>query len=289
MTRPRFDFQSEYHCSKTIKSQLQAKGGTAADFSSLTAADQQGMLRRALDTLSGTAKAKRSAHAAPFRKIAGEHTRKQDAMATNPNWKPNDPQWGKNCQRCVSAYEARLRGYDVTALPRITDGSDRLQYMHDPKGWPQAYKDPDLIKCASNSGVGTMGKVEARMAAWGDGARAIVRVQWQDKYGGGGHVFIAEQVNGRTMFIDPQSGTMDCSSHFALVKKSQTFVMRVDDREFTDLVFECCEEARKRAQCLKRRNGTATRPPSASASGAVWMPTYSASPATMCQTAASPP
>lgn len=39
----------------SIKAQLKAKGGTAADFSTLTAADQQGMLRRAFDTLSGTA------------------------------------------------------------------------------------------------------------------------------------------------------------------------------------------------------------------------------------------
>lgn len=229
----------------SIKAQLKAKGGTAADFSTLTASDQQGMFRRALDALSGTAKAQRGKHASPFSKIKGEHTREQDAMATNPNFKPNDPLWGKNCQRCVSAYEARRRGYDVTALPRVVDGSDRLQYMRDPKGWPQVYKDPELIKCASNSGIGTMGKVESKMAAWGDGARAIVRVQWQDKYGGGGHVFVAEQVNGRTVFIDPQSGTMDCSSHFALVKKNQTFVMRVDDREFTDLLFECCKEAKK--------------------------------------------
>ena len=33
---------------------------------------------------------------------------------------PNYPHYGynKNCQRCVAAFEARLREYDVTALPK---------------------------------------------------------------------------------------------------------------------------------------------------------------------------
>jgi hypothetical protein len=83
------------------------------------------------------------------------------------------------------------------------------------------------------------------MMSYGDGARAIVRVQWQDKYGGGGHVFIAEQVNGSTMFIDPQIGSIDCSSHFSMAKKNQTYLMRVDNREFTELLFKCCKEAKQ--------------------------------------------
>lgn len=48
----------------SIKSQLKAKGGTPADFSSLSASDQQGMLRRAFDVLNGTAKAKGGKHTA---------------------------------------------------------------------------------------------------------------------------------------------------------------------------------------------------------------------------------
>jgi hypothetical protein len=48
----------------SIKAQLQGKGGDTADFSSLSASDQRGMLRRALDTLSGAAKAKGGKHAA---------------------------------------------------------------------------------------------------------------------------------------------------------------------------------------------------------------------------------
>lgn len=54
----------------SIKEQLQGKGGTVADFSSLTAADQRGMLRRAFDALSGTTKAKAGKHAATPQRYA---------------------------------------------------------------------------------------------------------------------------------------------------------------------------------------------------------------------------
>lgn len=115
--------------------------------------------------------------------------------------------------------------------------------MRHPQGWPQVYENPDLVPCFSNSGANTKGKVEAQMAAWGDGARAIVRVQWRG--GNSGHVFIAEQVNGATRFVDPQCNSTDCSDYFKSAKKNQTYVMRVDDRKFTDLVRDCCEEVRR--------------------------------------------
>lgn len=53
------------------------------------------------------------------------------------------------------------------------------------------------------------------MLEYGNGTRVIVRVQWQDKIGGGGHVFIAEQVGNNTIFIDPQTGKKDCSYYFS--------------------------------------------------------------------------
>ena len=76
------------------------------------------------------------------------------------------------------------------------------------------------------------------MTSYGDGARAIVRVQWQ---GGGGHVFIAEQVNGVTQFIDPQSGERDCSYYFnaGMIKPTSTRLLRIDDKSFTDLIEKC--------------------------------------------------
>ena len=71
-------------------------------------------------------------------------------------------------------------------------------------------------------------------------ARAIVRVQWRR---GGGHVFIAEQVAGQTRFIDPQTGSLDCSGYFGRVKRNATYCMRIDDHKYTDLIKKAAEEA----------------------------------------------
>ncbi len=175
-----------------------------------------------------------------IRKVA-QFTRDEDLKAVNPNYVTGAPEWTRNCQRCVSAYEARRRGYDVTAKPRILDGTDRLPVMNDPQGWPTVYQNYELIQCSSNSGAGTGRKVEKKMQEWGDGARAIVRVRWKH---GGGHVFIAEQLDGETRFIDPQTGRTDASSYFERVKKNGTYVMRIDNLEFTDRIKECCKNVR---------------------------------------------
>ena len=158
---------------------------------------------------------------------------------TNPLYS-SGRQYKENCQRCVSAYEARRRGYDVTASERIFDGTDTLPYMMNQKGWANVYENGIA---SLNTPVGSRSatikqSIESMMTSYGDGARAIVRVQWQ---GGGGHVFIAEQVNGVTQFIDPQSGERDCSYYFnaGMIKPTSTRLLRIDDKSFTDLIEKC--------------------------------------------------
>jgi SPP1 gp7 family putative phage head morphogenesis protein len=176
-----------------------------------------------------------------FNYIKGKHTREADLAATNPKYKTGR-EYQVNCQRCVSAYEARRRGYDVEAKPAILNGVDRMPYMFDKKeGWTSVYDGIKPINCASSRTAGVKTKVEQVMAGFGDGARAIVRVQWQQKYGGGGHVFIAEQVDGSTIFIDPQPNKTDVGYYFSMAKTKETYVLRIDDLEFTDNILKCCE------------------------------------------------
>lgn len=169
-----------------------------------------------------------------YRNITSPHTMIDDLKATNPNWREDSP-WDVNCQRCVSAYEARRRGYDVTAAPLI-DSNDTLQIMRHPNGWPSVYQGAELIDCTSASGAGSATLVEDKMAEWGDGARAIVRVRWKM---GGGHVFIAERVNGETVFLDPQRGTKNVDYYFDSAKGNGTFCVRIDNLPFTDRIHDC--------------------------------------------------
>lgn len=173
-----------------------------------------------------------------FKTISGEHTVEQDAKATNPRYKEGK-EYKQNCQRCVSAYEARRRGFDVTAKPRIFDGSDALPFMYSPEGWPAVYKDFELIDCGASRCKTALKNVETRMLGFGDGSRGIVRVAWKGTRSG--HVFISENHGGVISFLDPQSGQMDVKWYFDEARPKSVFLVRTDDKEFTDLIGKCCE------------------------------------------------
>lgn len=65
----------------------------------------------------------------------GKQKTVDEALAgSNPHYREGR-EWQQNCQRCIYAYEMQRRGYDVEALPRIFDGTDRLPYMYDKNGW----------------------------------------------------------------------------------------------------------------------------------------------------------
>lgn len=173
-----------------------------------------------------------------YPRIVGEHSIEDDLRAVNPNFTedPNSP-WHNNCQRCVMVYEARRRGYDVEAQMLPSD-NDSLLYMNPPDGWPYVYKNPDVVDCSANSGTQAMGNVIDQMVEWGDNARGIVRVRF---VGGGGHVFIAERVNGKSRFVDPQTGSEDVTDYFYSVVGSGVACMRTDNLEFSDLIHRCCQ------------------------------------------------
>lgn len=175
--------------------------------------------------------------------IEGEHSIADDIKATNPKFleskKLKNKYYTHNCQRCVNAYEARRRGYDVTAAAKYNP-TDPLAYMANEKGWANVYENgkASLIECFSNSTEGVRKKVTQQVLSWGNGARGIVRVQWK---GGGGHVFIAECKDGTVTFLDPQCADMDVSRYFDLVKVGKTYVLRTDDKEFSTLIEQCCD------------------------------------------------
>lgn len=137
--------------------------------------------------------------------------------ATNPGFyqslQNSDKKYTHNCQRCVMAYEVRCRGFDVTAKERqLSD--DELPIMKHPNGWPSVFVDkngntpiPETVDATTTQQA--ISNIESKMASYGDGARAIIRIgrAAYDTSRLCGHVFIAEQINGRTVFIDPQTAS----------------------------------------------------------------------------------
>ena len=114
-----------------------------------------------------------------FKEIEGVHTKEEDLKNTNPKYSTGQEEYCKNCQRCVNTYEARRRGYDVEALPRILDGTDKLPHMKDKKnGWTAVYKNPMLIHCGADTQDEMVDNVDEVIKSFGVNSRAIIRVQW---------------------------------------------------------------------------------------------------------------
>lgn len=157
--------------------------------------------------------------------------------ATNPRFCTHSPGFMENCQRCVSAYEARRRGLDVVAKPHILNRADSLPYMNSEKGWPAVFYNYKLESCAALTSELARKKVEALMRFYGDGSRAVVKINWRLKYKG--HVFIAENQEQTIRFLDPQTGSVDASGYFNDADPASVVVVRVDHLQFTELAGQC--------------------------------------------------
>ena len=148
---------------------------------------------------------------------------RMDAALRNANPNRDDPdyynEWGNNCQRAVVAYELQRRGYRVTALP-ITDMQDRYAVK---RFWDRANRvwyagymgafqgarpvnvsaSPDTRSKEAATREATA-NVARLVRSWGDGSRGIISATTY--FGASGHVFTVENVGGKAVFLDPQSG-----------------------------------------------------------------------------------
>lgn len=191
----------------------------------------------------------KSANKLGIKEIQGEHSREYDLKATNPKFITGDEKYKNNCQKCVCTYEARRRGYDVTANPTSPNSNENITTMDLNKGLPSAFKNTNVMNITGFTGKSVRKNIENKMSEWGNGSRAIVGVHW--KSDGMGHVFIAEQFNGKTLFIDPQSNQSDVSYYFKGIKTSlkendYTYFFRIDNLEFTDKIKKCFTEVKKK-------------------------------------------
>ena len=73
-----------------------------------------------------------------------------------------------------------------------------------------------------------------QMEQWGDGSRAIVRIKWD--FEKEGHVFSAELVNGKVMFVDPQTGEFNADKYFSRQKSPLFAIARVDNLKINDYI-----------------------------------------------------
>lgn len=152
-------------------------------------------------------------------------------MNTNPNHNYEYREYSENCQRCVVAYEARRRGYDVTAQPTY-EGDTMPRHGE----WTRNFEGAKTDNISATTKAKAVNNLEAKMAEYGEGSRAVVSVQWER---GGGHVFMVEQKNGKTIYRDPQVGVRyDKATVFTNVKPGRVELTRVDNLSFSNSIGE---------------------------------------------------
>lgn len=203
-----------------------ADGPDAAD-SSMEATELEALSR--VDT-SDVCGSEPTGYVPSWNETGEAHDVSKDVSAVNPRYSEGQ-EWQINCQRCAPAYEMRSRGYDVEA--QSCPAPDNLSYRPE-----DAWENPDVRTTEGNGKE----SIEAQMNDWGDGSRAEVVVYWKD---GGGHAFSAEQSNGETVFMDPQTGDVDTGWYFDEVREDgSTRFWRTDNIEPSSDIEKCCKEVR---------------------------------------------
>lgn len=148
--------------------------------------------------------------------------------SVNPNYTSKNESYKTNCTNCVSAYEMRKRGYNVTARPAT---KNHYLSRHPEEAWI----DPS-VKTASGSGLDD---IISTVGNWPENARAEIAVTW--KGSSKGHVFVAEKENGKIRFYDVQSGEKISSKIFSYVEEGKTIFWRIDNLEPSDRGITACE------------------------------------------------
>ena len=159
----------------------------------------------------------------------------------NPTKNAQDIERTMNCQRCVVAHEARMRGFDVIA--RATWGfEDPLLKVRE---WLKVFADEnkEILRCKGDTVTEIEKFIVSTMVTWGANSRAFVwfEIKSDVDMGGLNHVIVAQlNENGFVNFLDPQSREIGAIRCLSEAKLDSVKIMRVDKLNFTDLVKRCC-------------------------------------------------
>ena len=153
-----------------------------------------------------------------------------DSLAKcNPGFSMESSNWSENCQRCVPTYEMLRRGYDVTARDSIREEDHIAGYSDLP------WEHPDIHYCVAHP----VSEITDTMKKWGNGARAQIRVRRKNKHSG--HTFVAENINGEIVFVDPQTGEVYSNPEFVFFGTHKVNFFRIDTLQPNDYILECCK------------------------------------------------
>lgn len=199
-----------------ITSEMAKLGGTSKDFASLSAKDQVGLFEKIKNSinvkLSSTKKARAGMHVDKLADVPRGNPMlfdKANGGRVNPNYSKGKD-YKMNCQTCVVAFEARLRGYDVIAKSReySKHAPTQILAMDTRKAWidPATGKHPEFIQDTSAT---TPQKVKDFLdRSVKPGERYTFEFTWKGNKTEGHIISLDRNDNGVLRLYDPQSGEM---------------------------------------------------------------------------------
>ena len=131
--------------------------------------------------------------------------------ATNPNrsaWYGTRipiARYTENCQRCGPALDLRLAGYDVEALGKKRGDLHGVFSDYIPESYKHFYNNANWDKISARDSFMAENQIASRLPDVG--ARAIVRIRWNDGNGNdiGGHVFNIVRTKNGLLGLDGQT------------------------------------------------------------------------------------
>ncbi len=147
-----------------------------------------------------------------------------------------------NCQKCVVAHEARMRGYDVVARPSWR--GDPLQKV---ENWLQVFEgEKETYNCKGATPAEIKNFIAEKMNEWGKGSRAFLWFDWKEPILGKSHVIVTHlNENGFVQYGDPQTGKIGVVGCLQAIKLESAVIMRVDNLSFTEELKWYCLNRRK--------------------------------------------
>lgn len=205
---------SKTRMKSALSTELGELGLTTRDFSKLTAKDQVGLfekVRNSIDAkLPSTKKARAGMHVDKLADVPRGNPMifdKANGGRVNPNYSKGKD-YKRNCQTCVVAFEARLRGYDVTARAREYSEHAPTQILSrdSRKAWidPTTGVNPNYIQDTSAT---TPQKLKSFLdETVKPGERYTFQFRWKGNAVEGHIISLDRDEHGVLRLYDPQSG-----------------------------------------------------------------------------------
>jgi hypothetical protein len=193
-------------------------------------------------------------------KRGNEMTREEaNGKKPNPNFKQGHG-YQTNCQSCVVAYEARLRGYNVQALPNVKGSAAEKLLRQTNRAWidPATGKHPEyMYDDTATTAKKFLSFLENNIKSK---QRYTLQFSWKGRNSSGHIVSIDRDTSDKLRIYDPQNGSTytggNVAKYLGQIKYTMTVhghkmparpkVLRVDDKLFNmDIVNEILEGAQQ--------------------------------------------